>query len=220
MISKAGSTIISRICETCKESFDLEIGEAKRTGWRYRRFCSLRCSKMEANNPQWKGNDAGAVSGRTRAQHKYLNIGPCQRCGSTKSVERHHINGDTLNNQPDNVEFVCRRCHMKVDGRLDKLIATGKVVRRKGREAAALIKRQMTHCGNGHEFSPENTKMTASGSRQCRTCLKANSYRYWDTHRSLVIARNGARRKKRNAERGNDAARGESGSLFAVQPEE
>jgi len=30
-----------------------------------------------------------------------------------------------------------------------------------------------THCKNGHEFTPENTKISKSGGRECRTCKNA-----------------------------------------------
>jgi len=29
-----------------------------------------------------------------------------------------------------------------------------------------------THCKRGHEFTPENTRMTSKGSRQCRACVR------------------------------------------------
>jgi hypothetical protein len=34
------------------------------------------------------------------------------------------------------------------------------------------INAKKTHCGKGHEFTPENTKLAPSGSRICLTCLK------------------------------------------------
>jgi hypothetical protein len=68
----------------------------------------------------WLGDDATQKTGRSRAARMYLNIGNCVLCDSTKS-ERHHIDGDTLNNNPENVIALCRRCHMKEDGRLEKL---------------------------------------------------------------------------------------------------
>ncbi len=37
----------------------------------------------------------------------------------------------------------------------------------KGRHPGSL----KTHCKRGHEFTPENTKITTYGSRSCKTCL-------------------------------------------------
>jgi len=74
--------------------------------------------RFGAEHHNWKGDDITIKSGRTRALRGY-EAKPCQRCGSLKS-ERHHKDGDTSNNTPDNVRFLCRRCHMLEDGRLDE----------------------------------------------------------------------------------------------------
>lgn len=31
-------------------------------------------------------------------------------------------------------------------------------------------KRHLTHCGRGHEFTPENTHIRSNGTRSCRSC--------------------------------------------------
>ena len=43
----------------------------------------------------------------------------CRRCDKAKARDRHHIDGNQYNNDNRNVLFLCRRCHMTVDGRLD-----------------------------------------------------------------------------------------------------
>jgi 5-methylcytosine-specific restriction endonuclease McrA len=52
----------------------------------------------------------------------YPDIGPCVSCGAERS-ERHHIDGDTRNNTPENVISMCRKCHMREDGRLEQFKA-------------------------------------------------------------------------------------------------
>lgn len=37
----------------------------------------------------------------------------CEKCGSTKSIDVHHIDGDRNNNTPGNLMVLCRSCHMK-----------------------------------------------------------------------------------------------------------
>ena len=73
-------------------------------------------------NPNWLGDSVSARGGRTRALRFYRCIGPCIRCGADKA-ERHHKDGNTANNEPKNIEALCRRCHMKEDGRLDSVRA-------------------------------------------------------------------------------------------------
>jgi hypothetical protein len=40
----------------------------------------------------------------------------------------------------------------------------------KGRCRSGISKKQQTHCIRGHEFSKENTRVRANGTRNCRTC--------------------------------------------------
>ena len=37
----------------------------------------------------------------------------CEKCGSTKSIDVHHIDGNYNNNTPENLIILCRSCHMK-----------------------------------------------------------------------------------------------------------
>ena len=107
--------------------------------------------------------------GRREARRLYPAIGNCS-CGAP-AVDRHHINGNTFDNRRENIEFVCRSCHMGVDGRSDSLVR-GATVR------ARSLARERTHCVNGHEFTPENTYIYKDrpqhrGCRKCRTEAEA-----------------------------------------------
>jgi 5-methylcytosine-specific restriction endonuclease McrA len=72
-----------------------------------------------ADHYAWTGSDATAKAGRHRALRLYPDIGPCIVCGSAKA-ERHHLDGNTANNEPSNIIIACRKCHMAMDGRLDE----------------------------------------------------------------------------------------------------
>ena len=72
----------------------------------------------------WKGDAAGTQTKRDRARRAYA-LGLCERCGDTAS-DRHHKDGDTGNNAPENIQLLCRRCHMEVDGRLAAFMALPK----------------------------------------------------------------------------------------------
>ncbi len=67
---------------------------------------------------QWKGDAVIKKTGQKRCRALFKNVGPCIRCGAEK-VERHHIDGCTTNNDPKNIEILCRRCHMIADGRIE-----------------------------------------------------------------------------------------------------
>jgi len=70
------------------------------------------------NNSNWSADTTKQSTGRMRAERWYPNQ-PCSVCGSYG--ERHHIDGNTFNNETDNIAFLCRKHHMEVDGRLAKV---------------------------------------------------------------------------------------------------
>ena len=78
-------------------------------------------TKWGPDHHAWKGDAIIPKSGRSRAIRKYPTIGACQLCAA-KRAERHHIDGNTANNDPSNIAIVCRKCHMLADGRLKEFI--------------------------------------------------------------------------------------------------
>lgn len=86
-------------------------------------FLCHSCAKRGARNPNWKGTNILRSSGRHRNIKMYgalRAINPCSMCGAPPPTEMHHDDENTLNNEITNIVFLCRRCHMKRDGRLDR----------------------------------------------------------------------------------------------------
>jgi hypothetical protein len=74
----------------------------------------------------WVGDEADTRTGRTRALRIFRKH-PCEICGEgQKRIDRHHIDGNTLNNKEDNIVLLCRKCHMSTDGRIEKFIEMAK----------------------------------------------------------------------------------------------
>lgn len=65
----------------------------------------------------WKGDAATDHTKRRRVQNWYSREGKCRICGND-AQDRHHIDGNLNNDQPQNIIALCRRCHMASDGRL------------------------------------------------------------------------------------------------------
>lgn len=42
-----------------------------------------------------------------------------------------------------------------------------------------------SHCINGHEFTPENTRIRSNGSRNCRTCQREHKQQYQKNHKAI-----------------------------------
>ena len=88
-------------------------------GWNLR---GPRAGLRGPANPMWKGDDAVRGAKHDRARRLYPTLGTCA-CGAP-AVERHHVDDNPGNNEPTNVALVCRRCHMKADGRLARFEAS------------------------------------------------------------------------------------------------
>lgn len=72
---------------------------------------------------RWKGNNITKSTAYHRAQ-RYYPLQPCEICGKEPGgdprVERHHKDRNPLNNEPDNIQFLCENCHYKTHGRNPK----------------------------------------------------------------------------------------------------
>lgn len=44
-----------------------------------------------------------------------------------------------------------------------------------------------THCSQGHEFTPENTKLRRGGGRACKTCAKLYLRKWWRRERGKGV---------------------------------
>lgn len=90
-----------------------------------RRNEEYRISRLPrgTDSPHWKGSQASDYAKRHRARVHFRNIAGimCQCCEGRVAIDRHHKDGDIENNSPDNIELLCRRCHMMKDGRLRSL---------------------------------------------------------------------------------------------------
>lgn len=95
-------------------------------------------------------------SAHRRANEITHSIKACEVCGSSQNLERHHLDNNPFNNSPDNVQVLCRRCHMEIDGRL-------------GWAAKPKIRKTCLHCDGSFEVRPSSAHQTFC----CRPCYLA-----------------------------------------------
>lgn len=163
---------VGRVCVYCGVKFFVE--ERYLANPARGRFCGIPCSNRGAERRApsgeehyaWKGDAAATNTKRARARRQY-DLGSCARCGSRAS-DRHHKDGDTGNNTPENIEILCRRCHMRVDGRLDGFRSLARANGRKKRKAA----RECPICGRSQTL-PYNGMCHACDARGRRRWRKA-----------------------------------------------
>jgi hypothetical protein len=106
----------------------------------------------------------------------YEKIGPgshhCYRCGKELSWDEiipDHLDEDRLNNDPENLEPCCRKCNWD-------------------RNNPNVVKGAKTSCINGHQYTPENTRINSKGYRECWTCLRSRYAERNRRHRQKIRA--------------------------------
>ena len=119
-VKKPRRPLVLKVCVVCGKGFFVKA---------YRetvfKVCSRKCrtvrrshSQTGANNSNWRKESSNYGTGHSRAIATFT-LEPCAVCGSEKS-ERHHIDGDYMNNARSNIRFLCRKHHMQEDGRMAK----------------------------------------------------------------------------------------------------
>lgn len=88
----------------------------------------MRLIKLGENNPYWKGYDAKI---HIVALHNYIRNNStqpekCQICNDKKPYDLANMTG-IYNRDFENWKYLCRSCHMKLDGRLERLHVRRKV---------------------------------------------------------------------------------------------
>ncbi len=70
-----------------------------------RKYCSRSCAG--------KREEIGTSGGRRRAQ-KMIAALQCEMCGGTRIPQRHHKDGNPLNNATENLIVLCQDCHKEI----------------------------------------------------------------------------------------------------------
>ena len=108
--------IITKICPICKKNFDSPKGKN-------RKYCSLECmwkGKEGKSAYNWKGNKVGYSRLHTWIRTHKPKPECCEDCGIKEPYDVANISGEYKRDIND-FKWLCRKCHQKSDGRLDKL---------------------------------------------------------------------------------------------------
>lgn len=76
-------------------------------------------TKQKISKGLFKGDSALKRTGNHRAYFLYRELNKCELCDKI-AVHRHHKDGNPLNNETFNIQFLCARCHMIIDGRFER----------------------------------------------------------------------------------------------------
>lgn len=84
----------------------------------------LSISKQTEKNPMWKGDKVGYISLHEWIKNHKVKPKFCEECKKNKPYDLANISGNYKRDVND-FEWLCRKCHMKKDGRLEKLKIVG-----------------------------------------------------------------------------------------------
>jgi len=87
---------------------------------------NVALSKMGDKNPRWKGDDVSYIGLHVWVRRNLLKPDSCEMCkNKVDDLDLANISGKYLR-KLDDWEWLCRKCHMKSDGRLKRLIIRNK----------------------------------------------------------------------------------------------
>ncbi len=85
----------------------------------------ISASKTGRRNPQWKGDDVGYTAIHSWVKRQLPKPEECQACQQEKARDLANISQKYKRDLTD-WEWLCRRCHMKKDGRFKNLNRAGR----------------------------------------------------------------------------------------------
>lgn len=102
----------------------------------------------------WKGDNASKASKRQRSRRKYKLKDKCERC-RRKAKDVFHMNGCLDDNSHDNLQSLCRRCRMELDGTLD-VIKNWNIINPRSKQPDPCV-----NCGKEEKYLTK---------KRCHTC--------------------------------------------------
>jgi|SRR5208337_470498 len=107
---------VKKNCVCCGNEYERHFSAIIRGNSKYcSHECRIKYAVME-KSPQWKD---GYCRYRQLAYSKYPKV--CSHCGSLERIEIHHINNNRRDNRLENLMPLCRSCHIRIDGRSNRL---------------------------------------------------------------------------------------------------
>ena len=104
-----------------------------KNAWNYEKYITdsrnkkISQSKLSEKNPMWKGNNVGYQALHNWIKRRKPKPNLCEECKENKPSDLANVSGEYKRDIND-FEWLCRRCHMKKDGRLKRFSLNKKVI--------------------------------------------------------------------------------------------
>lgn len=101
-------------------TWEAALAWRKKHGLTAEQLKRIRDAKFGKKNPNWKGDSVGYTALHRWFRRNYPPPKRCADCKKVKKLEAANKSGKYLRD-PRDWEYLCRRCHMRKDGRLEKI---------------------------------------------------------------------------------------------------
>jgi len=143
---------ITRSCPICETKFTVYPCRKKR-------FCSKSCSRQGENNPSWKGDKVGIVQVHTWVSDKKGRPDRCEKCQKVGKVDLANISQE-YKRDLDDWEWLCRKCHMESDGRLELFLSHSNKYNKVPDQKCLFCDKEFTPKSNKRKFCSRNCSTT------------------------------------------------------------
>lgn len=160
-----------KTCINCGIPINPRATRCKPCEGKRRRGTKNTYHKLPGENKNFKPNSTSPKLGRDRARRWFK---------APAGKERHHIDGNPLNNDPSNIMFVTTKEHMIIDGRLEAvrqrlLSPEFDAIRRRRRKPPNLICKT---CGKAIRVKPSRLSEAKYCSHPCYIAYRYGGMRY------------------------------------------
>lgn len=132
-----------------------------------RRFLNVTDGGEGLSGYRYAGTEHARKIGNSQRRGSYFS---CEHCGAEFFRKPCAI-------KKGDCRFCSRACYLTWQVGKPKPIPCA--TQAKAIAGAAAVKRALTHCKRGHEFTSDNTRINGVGSRVCRACSRGWGLAYW-----------------------------------------
>jgi len=79
-------------------------------------FAEMSRAQIGERHPRWNPSSNHRSTGSQRAERAFP-AQPCEMCGA-EPADRHHRDLNYMNNEPENIQFLCRKHHLRLHAAL------------------------------------------------------------------------------------------------------